>query len=115
MDTSRSQSELSKAIADFKLNYQKFASKNNQYILIEDDFQSAFQKAQEVDNIKHATQLFGEAVRVTFRIVERKKKLTESKWTHKVGDFLTKLYPVARLSFDVTAAVAEVLSPFNHI
>jgi hypothetical protein len=105
--------ELTEALSNFKLHYGQFVAENNQYILIEDDLQSAFQIASANDDIKKSAKLFNEGVAVTLRAVGNKKKVSVSKWTSKVGNFLEKLYPVARLSFDLTARVAEVIHISN--
>jgi hypothetical protein len=105
---SRSLSELDEAISEFKRNYDQFANKNSRYILIEEDLEVAFQTANKGDDIKHTAKIFRDNVLTTIQIVERKRSITEGKWTNQVGRFLTKLFPVAAIACGLTAAIAEV-------
>lgn len=107
---SKSQSELAEAIADFKKNYENFAMHNQQFLLIDDDFQNAFMTAEAGDDIRHSAQLFGAGIGSALRTIETKNKINESKWTSRIGKFMTKLYPLARLSLSVVEAVGNVLS-----
>jgi septation ring formation regulator EzrA len=108
---SRSLTELADAIDKFKENYQLFANKNSQFLLIDEDLQEAFQKAQRQDNIQRAAVTFSEGIWAALRTVEKKKKSAEGKWTTKLGNVLTKLYPVARLSLGLAANIGDVVFP----
>jgi hypothetical protein len=105
---SRSLLELDEAIGEFKRNYDQFANKNSRYILIEEDLEIAFRTANKSDDIKHTAKIFEDNILTTIQIIERKRSITEGKWTHQVGGFLTKLFPVASLACGLTAAIAEV-------
>jgi hypothetical protein len=112
---SKSQSELAEAISDFKKNYENFAMNNPRFILIDDDLQNAFTTADAGDDVRHSAQLFGSGIKSVLRTIETKNKINESKWTTRVGNFMTKLYPVARLSLSLVEAVGNVLSNLQKI
>ena len=100
---------LTEAIAQFKNNYEQFAKKYRQFSLIElDECYTAFQKAEAGDDIKNAARPFEKGVRAAMQTVEKKRKLAECTWTARVGSFLTKLYPIARLSLSLATASANV-------
>lgn len=102
-------SELKSAIDDFKGNYHQFAEKNPHYLLIEDeeDFNEAFNNSQAEVDIRKAAQTFGNRI---WTVLKRVEKNTEAKWTTRLGEFLTKLYPLARLSLVMAGGIADVLS-----
>jgi hypothetical protein len=108
---SKSISELDSAIETFKKNYELFASKNAKYLLVGDEFQAAFAKAEVSKDLKKSAQLFGDGVWGTLQTIERKKTIEKSRWTHKLGNFLTKLYPVVSVSLQITGAISEVFPP----
>jgi len=108
--TSRSLTDLADAIAQFKENYQLFAKKNSQFISIDQDLQESFQNAQRGDNIQLAAKNFSECIWGALRAVEKKQKSTEGKWTTKLGNILTRLYPVASLSLGLAAGIGDVIS-----
>jgi hypothetical protein len=105
---SRSLSELEEAIAVSEKNYEQFIALNRKFVLIGDDFRGAFQNAEAGGDIRKSAQLFGDGVWAALRILERKQKFKQTNWTTRVGTFLTKLYPVARISLGLTVAIADV-------
>src|SRR5277367_4974255 len=104
-EPARESTELDKAIDQFEMNYKQFSKK---YVLIDKDLVGAFQTATKGDDIKHTAKIFGENVLTTLKSVERKKGIARGNWINQVGQFLTKLYPLASLVCGLTAAVAEV-------
>jgi hypothetical protein len=72
--------------------------------------ENAFRKPNNDAEIKHTAKVFGENILTTIQTFERKKSITEGKWTNRVGYFLTKLFPVATLACGLTGAIAEVYS-----
>lgn len=107
---SKSLSELDDAIAEFKNNYELFMAVNSKFVLIDDDFRGAFQKAEAGGNVRQSAEIFRHTVWATVRTVENKQKYVQQKWIAKVGNFLTKLYPIAKLSLGLAGAIAEVSS-----
>ena len=98
--------ELNEAINEFRKNYVQFSKANSEYILIDDELENAIPDIATVGDVKHIAKLFEQNVTKTIRIRQRRKKITESHWPTQVGHFLTKLYPVAKLSI---GAVPEVV------
>jgi hypothetical protein len=107
--TSRYVSELNEAIREFKKNYVRFSKANSEYILIDDELENVMPDIATVGDLKQIAQTFHQNVTKTIRIKERKKSVTESHWLNQVGHFLTKLYPVAKLSCSLMGAVVEVI------
>ena len=99
--------ELNEAIDEFRKNYVQFSKANREYILIDDELENVLRDIAAVD-VKDIAKTFERNVTRTMRITERKKLLTENHWPTQVGHFLTKLYPVAKLSCSLMGAVAEV-------
>jgi hypothetical protein len=107
--TSRYLFELTEAINEFRKNYVQFSKANSEYILIDDELENVIPDIATVGDVKQLAKIFERNVTKTIRINERKKHLTESHWPTQVGHFLTKLYPVAKLSCSLMGAVAEVV------
>jgi len=105
----RSATELEKAIDEFKVNYQHFAQQNKQYIILEDALDGAFQKPHATLNLRDTAEMIRQKLRTTMNTSQTKKE-SHDKWTSKIGQFVTKLYPVAKLASGHTASVAEVCS-----
>ena len=99
--------ELNEAIDEFRKNYVQFSKANREYILIDDELENVLPDIAAV-YVKDIAKTFERNVTRTMRITERKKLLTENHWPTQVGHFLTKLYPVAKLSCSLMGAVAEV-------
>jgi hypothetical protein len=105
---SRSLSELHNEVARLRENYGEFTKHNQKFLLLEDDFQTAFETAEAEINFRRKAQTFGDGISSAIRTIERKQKHRESNWTAKVGKFLKTLYPVATLSLGVASSVGEV-------
>ena len=105
--------ELNEAINEFRKNYVQFAKANSEYILIDDELENAIPDIATVGDVKHIAKLFEQNVTQTIRIRERRKKITESHWPTQVGHFLTKLYPVAKLSIEAVAEVVHCAITIN--
>jgi hypothetical protein len=106
--TSRCFLELTEAINGFKMNYVQFAKANSQYILVDDELESLLPDIATVPDVKEIAKIFEQNVTKTIRINERKRVLTKSHWPKQVAHFLSKLYPIAKLSCSLMGAVAEV-------
>lgn len=107
-ERTRASSELEKAIDELEQNYKKFSGK---YILIDDDLESAFQSTNKGEDMRDMARIFVYNVSTTIKTIEKKKGITQGKWTNQVGQFLTKLYPLASVVCSMTATDAEVLPP----
>jgi len=69
---SRSASELDSALETFKKNYDLFAIKNPKFLLVGDEFQTAFASAKANNDIKRSAQIFGDGVWSTLQTIESK-------------------------------------------
>ena len=107
---SRSLSELTNAMNEFKENYSLFAQKNKQYCKVQGDIQQALDIAGKEKDIKRSAQIFSAEITSTMGAIEKKQELSKSQWTGKFANFVIKLYPVARLSLQLTSAIAGVCS-----
>jgi hypothetical protein len=101
-----SSSELDKAIHEFEKNYKQFSRR---YILIDNDLEAAFQTAHKQGDFHQNAKIFEINITTAIKAVEKKSSIAQGKWTYQVGQFLTKMYPMARLASCLTAAVADVL------
>lgn len=108
MTKESAQIDLRAAVSEFHENYEKFAQKNRKFIRIGEDVWLAFQKAGGQQNVKGSVQVFRAEILSVMRTMERKDHAIKAKWTGRVGNFLTNLYPVARLSLQLTSAISEV-------
>jgi transcriptional regulator NrdR family protein len=107
-ELSRPSRELATATAEFTTNYRQFAENHKRFVLLDDDLQAAFQNDKVGKDVKQAAQFFQGRLRATVQAVEQKHKSVEMKGTTKVTSFLSKLYPVAKLSLSFTVAIADV-------
>jgi hypothetical protein len=105
---SRALSELGAAVSEFKEHYRTFAEKNRQFVPIQDEVQSAIQKAEIEPDIKLSAQIFEKEITAILGVTERKQEVSNKKWTGRLANFLSKLYPLASFSLRLTASVSEV-------
>jgi hypothetical protein len=106
--TSRCFLELTEAMDIFRKNYVQFAKANSEYILIDDELENVLPDIATITDVKQIAKIFEQNVTKTIRINARKKLLTETHWPAQVTHFLSKLYPIAKLSCNLMGAVAEV-------
>lgn len=112
---SRSLTEFEAAVTKFTENYKRFASKHAQYLVVEDDFYQAFLVAKTGNDISQAGQLFGNQVSASLGAFEKKKTATQGNWTTRLGNFFTKLYPVARLTLSLAGEVGGVSLKLDYL
>jgi len=106
----RALSELKKATLMFQGHYTGFGKKNPLYLQVDDDVCEAIEKAGRENNIKRSAELFGKEISSTIQVTDKKNDLSRAKWHGKLAIFMSKVYPVARLSLRLTSTAAEVLS-----
>lgn len=110
-DTVGSISELEAAGKELTENYEIFITRNEKFLSIpEDALNSTFLQSDTELDIRQAAQALGQRVRTVLRTVEQKHKIGQEKWSTKVGSFLTKCYPIARLTLGLAGAIGEVIS-----
>ena len=105
---SRSLTELDVAMTEFRENYELFATKNSHVLLIDNQLNTTFHNAEASDDIRRSAQIFGDGIWAILQTMETKENSGKSGWLTKLGNFLTRLYPVAMLSLNLAAAIAEV-------
>lgn len=107
---SRALSELKSAIAKFKHNYEEFSEKNQRFIRIDryHDVQKAMEKAGKEQDIRRSARIFETEISATLQVTRKKQDFSNSKWVGKLINFMTNVYPVARLSLGLTSAIAQV-------
>lgn len=106
-------SELDVSVAEFRKNYELFVKKNSNFFLIDDEFNDAFRNAEASDDIKRSAQIFGDRIWGVLQSIETKKTTGRATWLNKLANFLTNVYPVAMLSLNLAAAIAEVSLDFS--
>ena len=103
-------SELNEVLAEFKPNYEKFATVPywRRPARISPNYWTR-KRYQAV------CKDFGERARSVLQTIETKKKLSATKWSTRISNFLTKLYTVLKLSCGLIGSVSEVYHLFYLI
>jgi hypothetical protein len=96
--------ELRNAVAEFRENYEMFVRRNQQFLDVNSDIYGPLAKAEKEEDINRSAEIFRNEISITLSTIERKRNLSRAKWTGRLGEFLAKLYPVARFSL----AIVEV-------
>jgi hypothetical protein len=101
-------SELTIAALEFRQNYELFTSKHRQYITLQDEIDLAARRAESETNPGISAEIFSKRIVTFLEAVQAKEESTPShKWTRKLGTFLKKVYPIAKLCIGVTSSFAE--------
>ena len=103
-------SELNEAVSEFRNNYQQYAAKNRQFVLIENDLHGKLQNIHAHGRLGETAQVFGDQIWEVMRGIESKKEISKKKWTTKLGIFSSKLFPIVSLSLNLADAVSQVSS-----
>lgn len=108
-DTSQPPSKLDKALVEFKQNYERFAKANKQYLLLDDDLGDVFESLDpKAKNFSIGVKDLQGKLKTTMETIEKKYKCNQATWLGKLGGFVSKFYPIARLSLDLTSTIAGV-------
>ena len=75
---------------------------------VKDGVEKALQLAGSEKDIKRSAKIFEEQIEVTVLATEKKQETSKAKWTGKVGAFLKKIYPIARISLKLASSAGEV-------
>lgn len=106
---SRAVLDLNAAVAEFKKHYLLFAKNNDKFITIaEADLENALSNAASVQSVSESAKVFGKKVMTVMHVTEKKNGLSKAKWTIRVGEFCSKLYPVARISIQLAGVAGDV-------
>ena len=104
-------SGLEAAVQELTVNYETFITRNEQFLRIpENALNRTFLSIDAEIDIRQAAKAFGYNVKMVLDTVEQKHKIRQENWSTKVGSFLTKCYPIARLSLELAGAIGEVTS-----
>jgi len=79
---------------------------------VQSDVQRALDKAQFVNDLKQSAAIFGDEILNIMRAMEKKHQVSDAKWTGKLGNFLKKVYPVAKISLTIIGSMGSV-SPLS--
>ena len=102
------QEELQQALQKLRTNYEKFVVKYKVILPDAEGIHRAIQEADKVSNIRDSARVFSAEFSNVLRITQDKKKASDAKWTNVITNFLSKFYPLARLSLNFASAVASV-------
>jgi hypothetical protein len=121
-NVSRALSELEAAVAEFEDHYSTFAEKNQQFLptcdRIPDELRVAIGKAEGGSDMKLSARIFEEQIAGILQATKSKEEVSKNSWTGRLANFLSKLYPVAKLSLGITTSISGVstlcFSRFNR-
>jgi hypothetical protein len=100
--------ELTIAASEFRQNYELFISKHRQYFILQDEIDLAARRAESERSPSISAEIFSERIVTFLEALQAKEASTPSHgWTRKLGTFLKKVYPIARLCIGVTSSFAE--------
>lgn len=103
-------SELKNATSTFEERYVGFVKKNQQYLKVDDDVYKSIEKAGKDQDIRRSAALFGKEISSAVQVRNKKTDLSKARWLGKLSNFMSEVYPVARLSLRLTSTVADVAS-----
>lgn len=101
-------SDLADAFKTLEKHNKQFISGNPGFVTIKDRFDAALRDADAHPDIRQGSQVLSKGILTALRRLEDEQNTKKDKWTTKVGNFLKKVYPVARVSLSLTSAVAGV-------
>ena len=96
------------AIKEFKDNYTKFTEHNKPFISVENDLQSAAERAQKEDNVHRSAGIFRDEISRVLSIRKEKDDAEKNKMISRMGHFAIKMFPIARIALSFTGTLAEV-------
>ena len=105
---SRAHRDLEMAVVEFQEHYERFATKNHLFMTNRNDVLFAIQTADREHDVRISARIFGNEIVNVLRVAEETQQLSKAKWTGRLGNFLTKLYPLAMFSLRFTSVIAEV-------
>jgi intracellular sulfur oxidation DsrE/DsrF family protein len=113
IQSSKAREQLKLTVDQFKENYERFAIKYHLSLTDNELVRSAIQNADNVIEIRDSARIFTKEISNVLRITKEKQKTSDAKWTGIVCNFMSKLYPLTRLSLRLTSAIAEVSIHFK--
>src|SRR5271154_544767 len=104
---SNARTDLDAAVTEFVVNYTAFARKNPRLIEVGHSLDIAIAQANAEGDMRHSAQVFESKINATLEGFKA-KQLADNSWVNQVGKFLTRVYPIARLTLGLTSTIAEV-------
>jgi hypothetical protein len=106
--------ELTIAASEFRQNYELFVSKHRQYITLHDEIDLAARRADSETCASISAEIFSNRIVTVLETMQAKEETTGTrKWTRKLGAFLKKVYPIAKLCIGVTSSFAEASNLYS--
>jgi len=102
---------LRAAVEKLRISCAKFAEYNKDF-LAGNEFQSLVNRAQQETNVHRSAEIFRSEISEVIRIKSQGDEVSKKKVLPRVGHFLVKIFPVAKLSLGLTGSIAEVSSHF---
>ena len=97
------------ALTQFEHNYEVFVNHHGQsrYVVITEEVDIAFRNAEAEKNVAMSARTFSRKITTVLDSIKSRQEGTKPKWTTKLGGFLQKIYPIARLTLNITSSVSE--------
>ena len=71
-------------------------------------FKRRSRRREKEQDINRSASIFETEISAAFRVMGKNQDLSKSKWVGKLSGFMTKVYPIARLSLRLTSAIVDV-------
>lgn len=92
--------QLERNAAQFAIKHPEYQKVTNLHI------DGALVKAEVEQDIRKSAQLFGQEIGSVLRSLETKNPGSTDAWSGRLASFLSKLYPLAKVSLSLTSAIA---------
>lgn len=100
--------ELQAALEEFQNNYEQFAVKYDLVRIKDGDFTPAIKAADVEENIRGSARSFEKEIGAVLNILQEKQHTRPAKWTGKLLNFVTKLYPLVKTCLQLTSRMSQV-------
>ena len=104
----KAQEELLLATGQFKENYERFGLKYHLHLTEDEPIRAAIQNTDKFPEIRESARFFGKEISNVIRITQQKQKISDTKWTGIVSNFLSKIYPLTWLCVHLASSISEV-------
>jgi hypothetical protein len=108
-------SEFTHALIEFEQNYELFINFNHsrsQFVIMRQQIDTAFQNADTEESIAISARRFSTRLSKVLASIKTKQESNSCKWTIKLVNFVQKIYPLARLTLDMTSSLSQA-TPFS--
>jgi hypothetical protein len=101
-------------LIDLRKSYSHFTNSKYACGLDKDDLGCAMKAADVVGDLRASAATFEKEIQKVIQTKVQKNQLKKAKWMENFTSFLGKLYPLTRLSLELTSVIAGVLSNFER-